>query len=211
MPWLFTRISVSGSLRIWREGRCCQVRIIFCSGQWWIQIQIQKFFIASYLNHIHFIVTFRRWINVDSNSTGCHCIRFIWCPFYDNMVTWWRHQMETFFALLALCAGNSLVPGEFPAQRPVTRSFDVFFDLCPNKRLSKQWWGWWFETPLCPLWRHYNAKACLLNGNAIPRYCHDHYNENPYTRIAGVGFTELISSIALFFRFFTFVKTLVAY
>ena len=34
---------------------------------------------------------------------------------------------------------------EFPAQMPVTRSFDVFFDLCPNKRLSKQWWGWWFE------------------------------------------------------------------
>ena len=61
--------------------------------------------------------------------------------------TWWRHQMETFSALLAICAGNSPVPGEFPAQRPVTRSFDVFFDLQPNKRLSKQWWGWWFETP----------------------------------------------------------------
>ena len=44
--------------------------------------------------------------------------------------------------LLAICAGNSPVPGEFPAQRPVTRSFDVFFDLHPNKRLSKQWWGW---------------------------------------------------------------------
>ena len=38
-----------------------------------------------------------------------------------------------------LCAGNSPVPGEFPTPRPVTRSFDVFFDLCPNKRLSKQW------------------------------------------------------------------------
>ena len=38
---------------------------------------------------------------------------------------WWRHQMKTFSALLALCAGNSPVPGEFPAQRPVTRSFDV--------------------------------------------------------------------------------------
>ena len=38
-------------------------------------------------------------------------------------------------------------PGEFPAQRPVTWSFDVFFDLRPNKRLSKQPWGWWFETP----------------------------------------------------------------
>ena len=45
--------------------------------------------------------------------------------------TWWRHQMETFSALLAICAGNSPVPGEFPAQRPVTRSFDVFFDLHP--------------------------------------------------------------------------------
>ena len=43
--------------------------------------------------------------------------------------TWWRHQMETFSALLALCAGNSLVTGEFPAERLVTRSFDVFFDL----------------------------------------------------------------------------------
>ena len=42
--------------------------------------------------------------------------------------SWWRHQMETFSALLALCAGNSPVSGEFPAQRPVTRSFDVFFD-----------------------------------------------------------------------------------
>ena len=67
---------------------------------------------------------------------------------------WWRHQMETFSALLALCAGNSPVIGEFPAQRPVTRSFDVFFDLRLNKRLSKQSWGWWFETPSHPLWRH---------------------------------------------------------
>ena len=39
--------------------------------------------------------------------------------------TWWRHQMETFSALLALCAGNSLVPSQWP----VTRSFDVFFGL----------------------------------------------------------------------------------
>ena len=45
--------------------------------------------------------------------------------------------METFSALLATCAVNSPVSGEFPAQRPVTRSFDVFFDLHLNKRLSK--------------------------------------------------------------------------
>ena len=70
--------------------------------------------------------------------------------------SWWRYQMEIFCALLAICAGNSPVTGEFPAQRPVTRSFDVFFDLRLNKRLSKRWWGWWFETPLHPLWRHCN-------------------------------------------------------
>ena len=54
-------------------------------------------------------------------------------------------------------AGNSSVTGEFPAQRPVTRSSDVFFELCLNKRLSKQSWDWWFETPSCSLWRHRNV------------------------------------------------------
>ena len=66
-------------------------------------------------------------------------------------------KMEAFSASLAICAGNSPVPGEFHAQRPVTRSFDVNFDLCPNKRLSKQSWSWWFETPPRPLWRHRNG------------------------------------------------------
>ena len=46
--------------------------------------------------------------------------------------------MESFSALLALCVGNSPVPGEFPSQRPLTRSFDVIFDLRLNKRLSNQ-------------------------------------------------------------------------
>ena len=68
--------------------------------------------------------------------------------------SWWRHHMETISALLAFYTGNSPVTGEFPAQRPVTRSFDVFFDLRLNERLSKQSWGWWFETPSRPLWRH---------------------------------------------------------
>ena len=65
--------------------------------------------------------------------------------------------MEIFSVLLAICAGNSPVSGEFPAQRPATRSFDVFFDLCLNKRLGKQLRGWWFETLYCPLWRHCNG------------------------------------------------------
>ena len=53
--------------------------------------------------------------------------------------------------------------GEFPAQRPVTRSFGVFFDLRQNKPYSKQWWGWWFETPSSPLWRHCNDIAITLS------------------------------------------------
>ena len=82
---------------------------------------------------------------------------------------WWRHQMETFSALLAICAGNSPVPGEFPAQRPVTRSFDVFIDLRLNKRLSKQSRGWRFEALPRPLWRHSNAVIfCAKTNPAIP-------------------------------------------
>ena len=105
-------------------------------------------------------------------------------------VAWWRHQMETFSVLLAICAGKSPVRSQYSSsnlfiytpylpvhrteiissqnwkadgmhQRPVTRSFDVFFDLRLNKRLSKQSWGWWFETLSCPLWRHCNGEAEL--------------------------------------------------
>ena len=76
---------------------------------------------------------------------------------HDDVIKW-KH----FSTLLAICAGNLPVPGEFPAQKPVTRSFAVFFHLCPNKRLSKKSWGWWFETPSCPLWRHCNAYEYFL-------------------------------------------------
>ena len=65
-----------------------------------------------------------------------HC--FIVLLFAVVESSWWRHQMETFSALLAICMGNSPVSGEFHAQRSVTRSFDVFFDLRLNKRLIKQ-------------------------------------------------------------------------
>ena len=59
-----------------------------------------------------------------------------------------------------LC-GEFTGPGEFPTQRPVTRSFDVLFDLRLNKRLSKQPWGWWFETPSWSLWRQRNGLGLL--------------------------------------------------
>ena len=83
---------------------------------------------------------------VQSNSTVYPC----------SAVSWWHHQMETFSSLLAICAGNSPVTGEFPTQRPVTWRFDVFFDLRLKKRLSKQSWDWWFEMPSHPLWHQCN-------------------------------------------------------
>ena len=81
--------------------------------------------------------------------------------------------METFSALLAICAGNSPVPGEFPTQRPVTRSFDVFFDLHLNKRLSKQSWGWWFEMLSHPLWRHRDENNSDDGQNKANLFQHD--------------------------------------
>ena len=76
-----------------------------------------------------------------------------------------QHKMTSsngnIFALLALCARSSPVTGDFLSQRPVTRSFDVFFHLCLNQRLSKQSWGWWFETPSRTLWRHCNESPAL--------------------------------------------------
>ena len=81
------------------------------------------------------------------------------------MISWWRHQMETYSALLALCEGNPLVIGDFPSQRPVTRSVDVFFDLLPSKWLNRQSKRQWFETPSYSLWR---------DCNVIPENCVKH-------------------------------------
>ena len=91
-------------------------------------------------------------------------LRHIWT------LSWWRHQMETFSALLTICAGNSLV-----TQSPVTRSFNVC-DLHPIKGLSKHLWGWWFVTPWRSLWRHCNA---ILSSNLHANFCFiDEHNIN---------------------------------
>ena len=64
-------------------------------------------------------------------------------------LTWWRHQMETFSALVAFSAGNSPVTGEFPAQRPLTRSFDVTL-ICT-------WTDSWANNADAGDWRRYRA------------------------------------------------------
>ena len=105
------------------------------------------------------------WYNKALHSHQFSMAAFFW--------PWWRHQMETFSALLAICAGNSPVPGEFPTQRLVTRSFDVLFDLRLNKRLSKQSRGWWFQTLSRPLWRHCNAWSRYTHGMLKARFSYD--------------------------------------
>ena len=81
------------------------------------------------------------------SSYGCLC----------TSTSWWRHKMEAFSALLALCVGNPAATHGFPSHRPVKRSFDVLFELRLNKRLSKNSWRRWFETSSRPLWRHCNG------------------------------------------------------
>ena len=141
------------------EGNCwenmdwCHLIEIVC---WTIQKNKNKNFSSSAITFI-------------SNSDIHHFTGTVMCSFCQQTIyhlvlfietttsrTWWHHQMETFSALLDLCAGNSPVTGEFPSQRPVMRSFDVFSDLHLNKQLNNQSWGWWFETPSCSLWHHCN-------------------------------------------------------
>ena len=75
----------------------------------------------------------------------------------EKHFSWWRHQMDTFAALPALCERNPQVTGGFPSQRPVTWSFDVFVDLHLNKPLSKKSKRRWFETPSRSLLRNCNV------------------------------------------------------
>ena len=95
-------------------------------------------------------------IPIEAHTKHNYCINSF-CQRSCYFISGWRYQMETFSALLALCAGSSPVSGEFPTQRPVTRSLDILFDLRLKKLLSKQPWGWWFETLSSPLWRHFNV------------------------------------------------------
>ena len=90
------------------------------------------------------VFCYQKWINWKS---ACF-VKWTFDVLAEKIIeSWWRHQMETFFALLTLWVGNSPVTGEFPSQRPGTWSFDIFFDLRLNKRLNKQSRGWWFDTP----------------------------------------------------------------
>ena len=109
-------------------------------------------------------------------------------PLYKN--TYSNYPISTSAYMMTSSNGNIFratghLCGEFtgsPTQRPVTRSFDVNFDLRPNKRLSKQSWGWWFETPSRPFWRHRNVSVrlpCVTAAFQMLRPC----KQKPITEI----------------------------
>ena len=99
--------------------------------------------------------------------------------------------METFSALLSLCAGNSPMTGEFPSQWPVTRSFDVFFDLRLNKRMRCRW----FETPSRSVWRHCNGVKT-------------HQDRDNMTTILQTAFSNLVSCMTIVVFWFKFHRNL---
>ena len=111
--------------------------------------------------------------------------------------SWWRHQMEAFSALLALCAGIHWSLVNSP-QSPVIWSFKIFFDLRLNKGLRKQSWGCWFETPSCLLWRYCNDASVKLS-------IHFHISPNRTSLMAVL----LVSPFLFFFSVYNCVPLLV--
>ena len=90
---------------------------------------------------------------VISNKISCHSRGYMykWLCFQSMMTSFKWKQFPRYWPSVRG------IHRWIPAQTPVTRSFDVFFDLRLNKRLRKQSWGWWFETQSRPLWSHCNG------------------------------------------------------
>ena len=135
----------NGSIFVWKAI------YLYVSGAFWLN--------CDKVHSVIPVAVVSAALNITPNGWFYHCLStIIYHVTIMYEITWGRHQMETFSKLLAICAENSPGPGEFPAQRPMTRSFDVFFDLRLNKWLNKQSGGWWFETLSHPLWRHRNER-----------------------------------------------------
>ena len=87
----------------------------------------------------------RRWLETPSRSLWCHC---------DDSTP--SHQLPP-----------SIFANASRRRIPLTKANNaelwfLFFDLRLNERFSKQSWGWWFETPSRPLWRHCNVPKYKL-------------------------------------------------
>ena len=121
--------------------------------------------------------TLMYWNQFNCNTCYCRCVDS-WRVIEVIMMT---SSDGNIFRVTGPLCGEFTGPGKFPTQRPVTRSFDVFFDLRLNKRLSKQPWGWWFETLSWSLWRHCNDIFQIAKISSISLF--DHFrsiSNSPY-------------------------------
>ena len=109
---------------------------------------------SSFIFFIHFV---HAW---PANESVCvvKCLKTN--GFHVTPIDMMTSSSGNIFRVTGHLCGEFTGPGEFPTQRPVTRSFDAFFDLRLNKRLSKQPWGWWL--PSWPLWRQCNEMRCVM-------------------------------------------------
>ena len=100
---------------------------------------------------------------INNQYNPCHDT----CSVFMIFKSWWRHQVETSIS-------HRWIP---LTHRPVTRNYEVFFDLRLNKRLSKQSRRRWFEMSLRSLWRHWrhcldpNDEACGAKASMGPLDC----------------------------------------
>ena len=81
----------------------------------------------------------------------------VWFYPQNWTITWWRHHMETFFALLVFCLGIFRSPVNSP-HKGQWRGALMFSVICAWIRYSKESWGWRLKTPSSQLWRHSNAE-----------------------------------------------------
>ena len=126
--WMLHRCNTLGPR--W-NGRCLADGIFKCTllGCIALDPESEKWYLKYDWLNLHWLIL--AWSRVTIHfGIVFHRYCYLW--------PWWIHQMETYSALPALCEGNPTVTGGFSSQRTVTRSFDVFFDLRLNKRLSKQ-------------------------------------------------------------------------
>ena len=130
---LFREIHLNSSKDQW--CRALMFSLIYTWTNNWVNNETAVIWdvIGVIMMSLYIMSTLKMWSSISALIMYSKCLKK---PDFSKVL--WCHQMETFSALLALCAGNSLVTSEFPSQRPVTQSFDAFFDPRLNKRLSKQ-------------------------------------------------------------------------
>ena len=120
---------------------------------------------------------------------------------HDDFIKW-KH-----FRVIGHLCGEFTGPWWIPhTQRPVTRSFDVFFDLRLNKRLSKRSWGWWFETLSYSLWCQCNGALVTSHGHFFRKTHKRHPIAHRRRRVMGVSRELKVRTIICFSLMFFFIE-----